>query len=149
MRLQVLSLAILFLTIACSAPDKPLPDNEENRLSMAKVVLEAYPTQSYGESISRRITASTGAAVLEEAKAKVRQALTPSEIEKKRLELLVSNFTAEELKLMAELASTPTGRKLLEKIPDHEQGIIDFFVPFVMAALSNTDEQETPAADTL
>ena len=96
MRLQALTLVIILGLFACTAPDKPLPDNQENRLSMAKVVLEAYPTQSYGESVKVRIGKVTGEQVLEEARARVNETLTPGEVEKKRLELLTKNFTAEE-----------------------------------------------------
>lgn len=140
MRFHIVSVFVVAFLLACDAPDKPLPDNPENRLSMAKVVIEAYPTQSYAGSVIARITNATGPEVADAARSLIKNNLSTETIEQQRLDLLVEHFTAAELKLLAELASKNSGRTLLEKLPLFDQEITDLFNPFVVRTMSNNTE---------
>lgn len=147
MRSLALLTLVSLVSLACNTPDKPLPDNEENRLSMAKVVIRAYPSASYGAALKQRLAKMAGNAVADETRESLLAAVSPVEIERKRIELLVKNFTAEELKALAEFAATPAGRGALEKLPNFEQDFTDYLVPYLVQALSFGSNQPSAGAD--
>jgi hypothetical protein len=148
MRFFIVQVFASVTLLACNAPDKPIPDNQENRMSMAKVLVNAYPSASYGASLKQRLAQMAGNAVADDARDNLLSAVSPVEIERKRIELLVKNFTAEELKALAEFAATPAGRRALEKLPNFEQDFTDYLVPYLVQALSFGREASPAAAAT-
>lgn len=117
---------ILFvaITAACTQSAQSLPDNPENRTTLAKRYLEVMPPKELLEGVAKRVMPT-----LPEANRKIfTEVMASSEIEKiayrTMLDTLVKNFTVPELDAMLAFYGSPAGQSAWKKFSPYMEEIM-------------------------
>ncbi len=116
---------------------KNLEESLENRVLLAKQVIQIYPNEAFGAGIRQQVESVVGKDVTEEARAKFRKLISPEEFTQKREEFLVKTFTVKELQALAALLSSAEGQALYEKLPKHNERWKEYLTPLLTSVLSN------------
>lgn len=137
-----LALALLLLNSCIENKQEPiykraLSESAENRVVVAKEIIQIYPNDVFGAAISQQIENVVGKEVTEEARLKFRKLISPEEFQQRRQDFLVQTFSVKELQIMAEILSRPEGLSFYEKIPQHDGRWREYLTPLLSSILSN------------
>jgi hypothetical protein len=123
-----------------TAAKSPLvPDSPEGRFQQATRYIQAYPVQEWGDDILSRVTSQTGSEVSAEVRKKIYSRVTEKVLVARRIELLIQTYTAPELQVLADLASTPEGKTVIRKLPLIDDKTRERIAPVIAAVLSGTE----------
>ncbi len=93
-----------------------LPDTPENRREQATRYLAATPPKELMGEMAKNVTASMPAAQREQISRMLTTGLDMDALTKAMNDSLVKNFTAEELKALADFYSSPVGKSAMSKM---------------------------------
>ncbi len=112
---SLIIILLLALTAACTQQAQSLPDNQENRTTLAKKYLEVMPPKELLAGVESRVTPN----LPEEKRQVFKEAINSEEVQKfaynTMLNGLVKNFTTAELNAMIAFYSSPAGQSAWKK----------------------------------
>lgn len=144
-RLASLILIVLaVMTAACTQSAQSLPDNQENRATLAKQYLEVMPPKEMLQGVANRVTPT-----LPDANRKIfTEVITSPELEKTAyrimLDSLVKNFTVPELKAMLAFYGSPAGQSAWKKFSPYMDEVMPPIQKEVREEVRKRMEAEKP-----
>lgn len=119
-----------------SAEFSKLPDTAENRSRAAQLVLDAYPTEQFATAVAARVEKVVGKEVTGDARWRFASRTAEEEFLIQRSKILAQVFTPAELATFASLLETPSGRTLIEKLPEHDELWRQYLSPILSEIMS-------------
>jgi hypothetical protein len=141
---SLLLIILVVMAAACTQSAQSLPDNPENRATLAKRYLEVMPPKELLQGVAKRVTPT-----LPEANRKIfTEVLSSPEIEKAAyrtmLDSLVKNFTTAELEAMLAFYGSPAGQSAWKKFSSYMDEIMTPIQQEVRKSLQEAQKQATP-----
>jgi hypothetical protein len=137
-------IVFVFMTAACTQSAQSLPDNPENRTTLAKRYLEVMPPKELLQGVAKRVMPS-----LSEANGKIfAEVMNGPEIEKITYRImmnsLVKNFTVDELNAMLSFYGSPAGQSAWKKFSPYMDEVMPPIQKEVRTLIMEANKQAEP-----
>lgn len=141
---SLILIVLIAMTAACTQSASSLPDNPENRTTLAKKYLEVMPPKEMLQGVANRV-----APTLSEENRKVfTEVMNREDIQKAAyrimLDSLVKNFTVAELNAMVAFYGSPDGQSAWKKFSPYMDEIMPPIQQEVRKAIAEAKKQTEP-----
>ena len=139
------NLAVLFL-FAIAGPLFALEDSPENRLREAERYLAAAPPQQLMDDTAEQVAATVPGEKREAFKNILTKYLDVAALSKTMKEAMVKDFTADELKALADFYGSPVGKSAMKKFGTYMADIMPAVQAELMKAMTKAPQENSDDA---